>query len=102
MLFPNSDCSKITSRTTEVLAFPSHLLLHGNFKVTGGIRYSVVYFVHSEFFHHLRHFDSIYKEYESDKNAGIIRSEEDFNNAQYLNQAQSSGLKNKKTKNHKF
>ena len=83
-------------RPGQVLAFPSRLLLHGNFKVTRGIRYSVVYFVHSEFFHHLRHFDSIYKECESNKNAGIIGPEEDFNNAQYLNQAQSSGSKNQK------
>ena len=73
----------------QVVAFPSYLLLHGNFTVTKGIRFSIVYFVHSYFFHHLRNFTKINEKYknekEADKKANIIRVPVDFTNAKGLN-----------------
>jgi hypothetical protein len=65
----------------QALAFSSHLLLHGNFKVTKGIRFSIVYFVHMLFFHQYRHFEKIYDEYNSEKLAGIVRPLEDLYSA---------------------
>ena len=65
-------------RPGQVVAFPSCLLLHGNFKVTKGIRFSIVYFVHMNFFHQYRHFDKLYEECEREKNANIIRPLEDL------------------------
>jgi hypothetical protein len=53
----------------QVVAFSSRLLLHGNFYITKGLRHSIVYFIHGTFFHHLRDFTDIYKDY----NAGINR-----------------------------
>ncbi|CAG8818501.1 13698_t:CDS:2, partial [Racocetra persica] len=44
----------------QVIVFSSRLLLHGNFPVMKGIRHSVMYFVHSSFFYHLRDFSSVY------------------------------------------
>jgi hypothetical protein len=44
----------------QILVFASRLLLHGNLSFTRGIRHSIVYFVHSGFFHHLRDFTKIY------------------------------------------
>jgi hypothetical protein len=68
-------------RPGQVVAFPSHLLLHGNFKVIKGIRFSIVYFVHMLFFHQYRHFEKIYDEYNSEKLAGIVRPLEDLYSA---------------------
>jgi len=78
-------------RPRQVVAFSSRLLLHGNFPVTRGIRHSIVYFVHSTFFHHLRDFSSIYEDLE----AGIERDargtvitmipRQDLNDARNLN-----------------
>jgi hypothetical protein len=78
-------------RPGQVVAFSSRLLLHGNFPVTRGIRHSIVYFVHSTFFHHLRDFSSIYEDLE----AGIERDargtlvsmipQQDLNDARDLN-----------------
>jgi hypothetical protein len=52
-------------RPGQVLLFPSRLLLHGNFTITKGIRHSIVYFVHSSFFHHQRNFSSVYNDFKS-------------------------------------
>ncbi len=61
----------IPLRPGQVLLFPSRLLLHGNLVVTKGIRHSIVYFVHSNFFHHQRNFSSVYNDHKS----GIERNE---------------------------
>jgi len=50
----------IPLRPNQIVAFSSQLLLHGNLPITKGIRHSIVYFVHSMFFHHLRDFTSVY------------------------------------------
>jgi len=78
-------------RPGQVVAFSSRLLLHGNFPVTRKIRYRIVYFVHSMFFHHLRNFTEIYK----DRKDGIERyvnglvvpiiPQQDLNDAHGLN-----------------
>jgi len=34
----------------QIIAFRSSLLLHGNFEITDGIRHSIVYYVHRDFF----------------------------------------------------
>jgi hypothetical protein len=71
----------------QVVAFPSRLLLHGNLKFTKGIRHSVVYFVHNTFFHHLRDFNNVYKDFndgiERDANGYIVPSipRQNLNNA---------------------
>ncbi|CAG8641804.1 8020_t:CDS:2 [Paraglomus brasilianum] len=81
----------IPLRPGQVVAFSSRLLLHGNFPVTRGIRHSVVYFVHSMFFHHLRNFTEIYKDrkdgIERDVNGSAVPtvSHQDLNNANGLN-----------------
>ncbi|KAF0478127.1 calnexin independence factor cif1 [Gigaspora margarita] len=49
-------------RPEQVIVFSSRLLLHGNFSVTRGIRHSVVYFVHSSFFHYSQNFSPEYKD----------------------------------------
>src|SRR4051794_16494269 len=41
----------------QVLAFSSRFLKHGNLKVTKGIRYSIVYYVHQDFFKELHNFN---------------------------------------------
>ncbi|CAG8790924.1 33124_t:CDS:2, partial [Racocetra persica] len=69
----------------QVIAFVSHLLLHGNFSVTKGIQHSIVYFVHDIFFYHLRKFTKVYKKARIEKGSGPIVSEQDLNNAQGLN-----------------
>ncbi|RHZ58158.1 hypothetical protein Glove_375g40 [Diversispora epigaea] len=46
-------------------AFSSRLLLHGNLPVKRGIRHSIVYFVHSSFFHNLRDFTKVYSDFEN-------------------------------------
>ena len=67
------------------------LLLHGNFPITRGIRHSVVYFVHSMFFHHLRDFSSIYEDLEAgierDARGALVSSipRQDLNDARDLN-----------------
>ncbi|RHZ86403.1 hypothetical protein Glove_51g32 [Diversispora epigaea] len=35
----------------HVVAFNSHYLLHGNLPLISGIRHSIIYFVHQNFFH---------------------------------------------------
>ena len=61
----------IPLRPGQVVAFSSRLLLHGNFHITKGLRHSIVYFIHSCFFHHLRtyNFAKVYNDY----NNGINR-----------------------------
>lgn len=54
----------IQLKPNYVVAFSSRLLLHGNLPITRGIRHSVVYFVHSIFFHNMRDFSSIYEDLE--------------------------------------
>jgi hypothetical protein len=44
-------------RPGQVLAFSSRFLRHGNLKVTKGIRYSIIYYVHQDFFKELRNFN---------------------------------------------
>ncbi|KAG9301858.1 hypothetical protein G9A89_004537 [Geosiphon pyriformis] len=72
MVPPTPDCRSASPR--QIVAFSSRLLLHGNFPITRGIRHSIVYFVHSTFFHHLRDFSSIYEDLE----AGIERDSRGF------------------------
>jgi hypothetical protein len=75
----------------QVIAFSSRLLLHGNLPVTKGIRHSVVYFVHSMFFHHLRNFTQVYKDrdarIERDSHGRVVPMipQQDLNNARDLN-----------------
>jgi hypothetical protein len=81
----------IPLRLNQVIAFPSRFLLHGNFPVTKGIWHSVVYFVHSSFFHHLRDFTQVYNDLENGLKrdaCGLIISsilQQDLNNAQGRN-----------------
>lgn len=85
----------IPLRPNQVIAFSSRLLLHGNFPVTKGIRHSVVYFVHSMFFHHLRDFTQVYDDLENglERDAcGLIVSSiprQDLNDAQGRNHLMS-------------
>jgi len=78
-------------RPGQIVAFSSRLLLHGNFPITRGIRHSVVYFVHSMFFHHLRDFSSIYEDLEAgierDARGALVSSipRQDLNDARDLN-----------------
>ena len=71
----------------QVVVFSSRLLLHGNFPVLKGIRYSIVYFIHSGFFHHLRDFSSVRKDLknniEKDSRGNIVLKipRQDLNNA---------------------
>ena len=80
-------------RPEQVVAFPSRLLLHGNLPVTRGIRHSIVYFIHSGFFHNLRDFSQVYNDYkegiERDAHGLIVDeiSQQDINNAQNLNKS---------------
>jgi len=66
-------------------------LLHGNLKVTGGIRHSIVYFIHSTFFRNLRDFSNIYNDHKKgiERNArGLVVDkipQQDLNDAQNLN-----------------
>jgi hypothetical protein len=70
----------------QIVVFPSHLLLHGNFIVTKGIRYSIVYFVHAGFFKDSRNFKNLYTaanfEKKNVKKSDIIK---DLNNTKDLN-----------------
>ena len=75
-------------RPGQVVVFSSRLLLHGNFPVLKGIRYSIVYFIHSGFFHHLRDFSSVREDFENnierDSNGKIVDLKiprQDLNNA---------------------
>ena len=74
-------------RPGQVVVFSSRLLLHGNFSVLKGIRYSIVYFIHSGFFHHLRDFFSVRKDLtnniEKDSRGNIVLKipRQDLNNA---------------------
>jgi hypothetical protein len=71
----------------QVVVFSSRLLLHGNFPVLKGIRYSIVYFIHSGFFHHLRDFSSVREDFknniERDSCGNIVLKipRQDLNNA---------------------
>ncbi|RHZ76539.1 hypothetical protein Glove_196g94 [Diversispora epigaea] len=49
----------------QIVAFSSRLLLHGNLPVKRGICHSIVYFVHSSFFHNLRDFTKVYSDFEN-------------------------------------
>ncbi|UZO29299.1 uncharacterized protein OCT59_022778 [Rhizophagus irregularis] len=49
-------------RPGQVLVFSSRFLKHGNLKVTKGIRHSIVYYVHQDFFKELRNFNKKIKE----------------------------------------
>ena len=49
-------------RPGQIVAFPSRLLLHRNFIVIKGIRFSIVYYVHSGFFKLSRNFKNLYAE----------------------------------------
>ncbi|RHZ48353.1 hypothetical protein Glove_552g1 [Diversispora epigaea] len=55
----------IPLRPNQIVAFSSRLLLHGNLPVKRGIRHSIVYFVHSSFFHNLRDFTKVYSDFEN-------------------------------------
>ena len=78
-------------RPGQVVVFPSRLLLHGNLKVTRGIRHSIVYFIHSTFFRNLRDFREIYNDHKEgiERNAhGLVVDkipQQDLNDAQNLN-----------------
>ena len=81
----------IPLRSGQLVAFSSRFLLHGNLPITSGIRHSVVYFVHSTFFHNLRDFSSVYSDLENgierDVNGSIVPTipRQDLNNANGLN-----------------
>ena len=81
----------VSLKIGQVVTFSSRLLLHGNFPVTKGIRHSIVYFVHSSFFHHLRDFTEIYedhnKQIERDSCGKVVPtiSQQNLNDAQNLN-----------------
>ncbi|PKK62737.1 hypothetical protein RhiirC2_789914 [Rhizophagus irregularis] len=49
-------------RPGQVLVFSSRFLKHRNLKVTKGIRHSIVYYVHQDFFKELRNFNKKIKE----------------------------------------
>ena len=66
----------IPLRPGQIVAFSSRFLMHGNFPVTRGIRYSIVYFVHKYFFRDLT---------QSDLDDSLIVYTTDLNNAQNLN-----------------
>ncbi|RHZ51912.1 hypothetical protein Glove_468g9 [Diversispora epigaea] len=55
----------IPLRPNQIVAFSSRLLLHGNLPVKRGIHHSIVYFVHSSFFHNLRDFTKVYSDFEN-------------------------------------
>ena len=64
-----------------MVLFSSNFLLHGNLPVVRGIRHSIVYFVHSNLFHHRRNFTKIYNNYETEIKKGHVcfeQAQEDF------------------------
>jgi hypothetical protein len=69
----------ISLRPNQVVLFSSNFLLHGNLPVVRGIRHSIVYFIHSDLFHHRRNFTKIYNNYKTEiKNGGSEEVQEDF------------------------
>ncbi|RHZ79694.1 hypothetical protein Glove_142g12 [Diversispora epigaea] len=76
----------------QIVAFSSHLLLHGNFPITRSICHSIVYFVHNTFFHHHRNFSSVYDDFKKgikrDRKGKItskLIAKQDLNNSCGLN-----------------
>lgn len=80
LYFPQLDIV-VPLRPGQLVVFSSRLLLHGNFPVTRGIRHSIVYFVHSGFFHHLRDFSSVEEEFKTELCTGITIRRQNLNNA---------------------
>ena len=70
----------------QVVIFPSYLLLHGNLPITKGIRFSIVYFVHKDFFLYIKNFDKLYEQAKND----INNQPQDLYNAQDLNSKRPS------------
>jgi hypothetical protein len=56
----------IPLRPNQVVVFSSSFLLHGNLPVIKGIRHSIVYFIHKEFFSHEHKLTSIYNKFETE------------------------------------
>ncbi|CAG8572107.1 15088_t:CDS:2 [Funneliformis mosseae] len=81
----------IPLRLGQLMAFSSCFLLYGNLPITSGIQHSVVYFVHSTFFHNLHDFSSVYSDFknriEQDVNGSIVPTilRQDLNNTNRLN-----------------
>ena len=76
-------------KSGQAIAFPSRLLLHGNFSITKGIRYSLVYYVHAGFFR------ESYKNKHSKKN---VKNQDLFKAPQNLPKVQFTEAKNEQIK----
>ena len=71
-------------RPGQVVAFSSRLLKHGNLKVTKGIRFSIVYYVHQDFFKKLPNLNEEITEIDDDIKMQDFNNQ-DFNNAENTN-----------------
>ena len=67
-------------------------MLHGNLPITRGFRFSIVFFIHSTFFHHLRDFTKVYEDHKNkidrDSHGVVVLTtipQQDLNDAQNLN-----------------
>jgi hypothetical protein len=82
----------VSIKPGQVVAFRSRLLLHGNCIVTEGIRHSIVYYVHSNFFKKSTRFKKIYEDYKDNIERDDMGKVVDFIQEQELQN--SKGLNN--------